>query len=243
MSEGKRAEQPDTDLADAPFLDESERAEAAWLVARENDPGAPAPSPELARAHAELGDLLGDLPTGAPDESWHAEVLRQATAPVETSQPQPQPQPQQTRRIYRWVIVGSFAAAAAIAALILIPRSRPHDGDEPKISIRHGDLVRGDAQEAAVGDQLTVRARPRGASELRVYRDGALVARCPGGPGCRSSADGEHILELRLDAPVQYQVILVIGNTGDLPDQTMSSYLEAARAKHARIHTKQIDVH
>ncbi|HWO18789.1 MAG TPA: hypothetical protein VNO30_08430 [Kofleriaceae bacterium] len=268
MSEGERTEQADPDdpddLADAPFIDDPERAEAAWLLARENDPGAPAPSPELARAHAELGDLLGDLPIGAPDQSWQAEVLRQATAAAEAS-PQPQPQsksqaqsqpppqsksqaqsqppPPPRRRIYRWAIAGSLAAAAAaVAMVILIPGSRPR-ADELEISIRHGDPARGDAQAAAVGDQLIIRARPHGPGELRVYRaDGALLARCPGGPGCLTSANGEYALEVRLDAPVQHHVILVVGAVGDRSGQTMDAHLEAARAANARIVTHSIDV-
>jgi hypothetical protein len=235
MSESKR---PTPDLVDAPFIDDEERAEAAWLLARDSDPSTPAPSRELARDHAELEDLLGNLPAGASVESWHDEVLRLATSSAAPSRPP------RRRRAYRWAIAGALVAAAAVAAVVLIPRPRPRAGGL-EVAIRPGDPARGDSTEAVVGDHVVIRARPRGTGDLRVYRaDGVLVARCPDGPGCITAAHGEHAIDVRLDAPVQYHVILVDGLTGDLPGQTMDAYLDAARAANARIVTyPPIDVH
>jgi hypothetical protein len=223
------------DLVDAPFLDDAERAESAWLLARERDPGAPAPSPKLARDHAELDDLLGDLPLGPPDESWHDEVLRRATSSVTPLRPW------WRRPAVRWVTGGALAAAAAAVALLVL-RPRPR-ADELEIAIRRGELARG-LGEAAVGDRLIIRAHPRGPSELRVYRaDGPLVARCPDGPGCTTKAQGEHAIDVELEAPVLYHVILVVGASAPLSDGTMDAYLEAARAANARVVTyRPIDV-
>src|SRR5258705_1365671 len=104
---------------------------------------------------------------------------------------------------------GALAAAAADAVRLLRPRPR---GGELEVAILHVDKTRGDPREVVVGDRLVARARPRGAGDLRVFRSGGtLVARCPDGPGCTESADGEHAIEITLDAPVQYQVILVVG--------------------------------
>ena len=70
------------DLIDAPFIDGDERAESEWLLARDSDPAARAPSSEIASDYAEIDDLLGDLSTGISDEIWHGEVLRAAAASV-----------------------------------------------------------------------------------------------------------------------------------------------------------------
>ena len=91
-------------------------------------------------------------------------------------------------------------------------------------------------------DLLGVDSSP---GDLRVYRaDGTLVARCPNGPGCRGEAHGAQIIDITLDAPVQYQVILVDGMSDAPPDAAMDVYLSAARAANARIIPySPIDVH
>lgn len=235
MNEGKGRRADTDDLADAPFLDDAERAESEWLLARENDPGAPAPTSMLVREHAELESLLGTLPPGSTDESWHDEVLRLASSSTTPLRPRAR------RPAYRWAMAGTLVAVAAVAVLMLRPRPR---ADELEVAIRHGDHVRGDSSEAVVGDHLIIRARPGGPSDLRVYRgNGTLVARCPDGPGCITPVRGEHAIEITFDAPVQYYVILVVGRT-DLPAATMDAYLDAARAANVRIVTYEpIDVH
>jgi len=224
------------DLADAPFIDDAERAESAWLLAREHDPNAPAPSSKIASDYAELEDLLGNLPSGPADESWQDEVLRTAAASASP------PRPWRRRAIARWTTGEALVAAAAVAVLLLRPRPRT---DELEIAIRHTSATRGDSQEAVVGDRLVVRARPHGAGDLRVFRSGGtLVARCPDGPGCSASAHGEYTIEITLDAPVRYQVILVVGMVNASPGGTMDAYLDAAREANARILMHQpIDVH
>jgi hypothetical protein len=224
------------DLAEAPFLDDAERAESAWLLAREHDPSAPAPSPKIASDYAEIEDLLGNLPLGPPDESWHDEVLRTVASP-------PSPSRSWRRRaITRWATGGALVAAAAVAVLLLRPRPRT---DELEIAILHTSATRSDFQDVVVGDRLVIKARPNGAGDLRVFRSGGtLVARCPDGPGCGASTQGEYALEITLDAPVRYQVILVVGMVTAPLGGTMSAYLDAARAVNARIIMHQpIDVH
>jgi hypothetical protein len=117
--------------------------------------------------------------------------------------------------------------------------------DELEVAIHHVGVIRSDSKEAVVGDRLVIKARPHGAGDLRVYRSGdTLVATCPNGPGCAATTDGEYAVEVTLDAPVQYQVILVV-SMGDAPlTGTMDTYMDTARAAKARIVMyPPIDVH
>jgi len=222
------------DFADAPSRSDAERAESAWLQARDHDPHAVAPAGGLARDYAELEDLLRDLPPGS-DDHWHDDVLRTVRARP------PSPSPWWRGPRARWTWGGAVAAAIA---LVLLVRARPRI-DELDVTIRHVDRTRSAPEEVVVGDQLVVTARPTTAGDLRVYRSGdALVARCPGGPRCTITSDGEQVIELVLDAPVSYQVILVVGRTEPSPGGTLAAFLSAARAANARVITQvPIDVH
>jgi len=206
--------------------------ESEWLLARERDPGAPAPSAEIASDYAEIEDLLHNLPIGPSEASWHDEVLRAIAA---TAAP---PRPWWRGAAVKWTTGGGVVTAAAVAALLLWP----HTPAELELAIHRGDAIRGDSGRAAVGDRLVVIARPHSAADLRVYRSGILLARCPDGPGCHSPGQGEFSIEVALDAPVQFQVILVVGSSGALPSATMDAYLDSARAVNARIVSHAIDV-
>lgn len=221
-----------------------ERAESAWLLAREHDPAAPPPSPAIARHYEEIEGLLGALPAEPFDERWHDDVLRLAAA----ASVRPTP-PWWRRRVYQWAMGGGLMAAAAAGVMVLRPSVSGTSAGELDLTILHQGQARGDSRSAAPGDHAIIRARPRGAgelrsaSELRVYRaDGALVARCPEGPGCTAAAPGEHALEVTLDAPVQYYVVLAVGVADRLPDEPMNAYLDAARAAHVRTTHQVIDV-
>lgn len=217
---------------DNPDLDDAERAEAGWLIARDRDPTAPPPSPQIARDYAEIEHLLGRLPEPA-DDRWHDDVLRAAASVTPPSQPR--------RAVFRRSRVAAVAVAAiAIAGIALwLQPSRPPEA-ELEVAIRHTDLSRGDSREVAVGDRLAVTARPHGTGDLRVFRsDGTQVARCPGGPACNRSTPREPELDLqvdlRLDAPVRYHVILVVGMNHAVPDCTMDAFLDAAHSAHSRV--------
>lgn len=207
------------DIESAPFVDDDERAEARWLLARETDPGAAAPSEGVAREYERLEGLLGDLPPGAVDDSWHDAVLKAAARRAAP--------PRRRRSIYRWAIGSAVAAAAAIAVLLFV--RRPPDLE---VTTWHGDAVRS-AGEVALHDHVLVEAHPRGGSgELRVFdASGALVARCPGGPSCRSTSGDHHVIEFTVEKLSPYQVILVVGDgAARLPEGAMGDYLKAVRA-------------
>lgn len=233
------------DPTGARSLHGEKRAELEWLLARERDPAAPPPSPEVAAEYAELEDLLASLPSGDSDQSWQDEVFRAAAALARS------PRPWWRTTAFRWAMGGAIATAAAVAVWLLIPRAPALE-----IAVRHTSTTRSAdragavgraSDEAVIGDQLVVTARPREAGDLRVYRSGrTLVARCPNDPRCRSGAHGELTIEIPLDAPVPYQVILVDGaNIAPSEGATdVNVYLEAARTANARsIAYRTIDVH
>lgn len=205
-------------------VSDAEAPESRWLRARDSDPTAPAPSPEIARDYEEIEELLASLPMGAPDPAWQEEVLRTAAR----------------RKVFRWTLGGALvtAAAAATAAILLFPRTPAELEVEVLPGNMRGDSHKGrsEPREAAVGDHLVITATPRGQGDLRVYRpDGKLVAKCPGGPSCTSAAQGQYTLDVPLDAPVHYRVILVVGRSDAPVGATMDEFLDAARVANARI--------
>jgi hypothetical protein len=230
MSEGERdgkASQPEG-VGAVP----AEDAESAWLRARRQDPGAPPPSPALVRAHAQLESLLGNLPPIRADDSWHDDVLKAAIRAHQRT----------TRRRWTATVLG---AAAVVSAIWLWPARRPR---EPwlDVQIDHPNgPTRGAGGEAAIGDLLIVRAQLEPGSDLRVYRDRTdVLARCPHGPGCRSSGANadDPLIHLALDVPGEYDVLLVAGADGPLPDGPMDTFLAAARNTNARIASHRVDV-
>ena len=234
MSGRKQTSTPQADdPSEAPFIDEMERAESTWLLTRQDDPGAAPPSSKIASEYVELEGLLHTLPTGSPDQSWHDDVLRAASPSARRSR-------QWWGSRAGWTGVAALVAVAAVVVLVRRPRAPA----ELEVAIRHVNGARGDS-EVVVGDHAVVSARPGTAADLRVFRyDGTLVARCPDGTGCRIPAPGQYILEVPLDAPVRYHVVLVTGMSRALPLSTMDTYIDAARAADAHIVMyPPIDVH
>lgn len=218
------------DLVDAPFIDEEERAEAAWLLARDADPAAPAPSESIAKDYEHLEDMLGDLPAGPLDDRWQDEVLKAAASRVSPAQ-------RRWRPIHAWVTGGAIAAAAAFAVILLRPGL-----PELEVAIRHGNEVVRGHDKVVVGDHLVVEAHVKnGAGDLRVFEaNGMPVAQCPGGPGCRHASHDHYAIDFALEKLVPYQVILVVGDAAvvaGLPDGTMQAFLRAASASDVRVVT------
>jgi hypothetical protein len=226
---------PEIDDLAEPFRDDAERAESEWLLARDRDPKAPAPSSKIASDYAEMEELLRDLPSGVPHQSWHDDVLQAASS-------LPRTRPWWRRTAPRLTMGASLVAAAAIVVLVLVPRP---PAAELEVTVRRPGAMRG-SKEAVVGDHLVVTARPGRNGDLRVFRsDGTLLARCPAGPSCESVTDGVYILDVVLDAPLRYHVILVSGTSAPMSGTvTMDEYLTALRATNARVVTHEpIDVH
>jgi hypothetical protein len=104
------------------------------------------------------------------------------------------------RRRLVFPVVGAViaAAAAVFAFLVFVP---PRAGPELRYEVLRGDQVMRAAGEVIVpGDRLRVFADAAPHAELRVYRNRTeLVAR------------GTDRVELRLDAPGSYELLLVYG--------------------------------
>jgi hypothetical protein len=221
-------------------LDELERTESAWLLARDADPRAAPPSLEIGAEYAELEGMLASLPSDQPDESWQDDVLRAATAG------DPQRLARWRTTTARWGLAAALAAAAVAVVWLVLPRAL--DGTagrragapvlaELEVAIRHVATSRSGSGEPVVGDKLVVTARPRGRYDLRIYRsDGKRLTTCPGDPECKAGPHGAQTIEITLDAPVQYQVTLVDDLSDALPDGSLDVYVDAARAANARIH-------
>lgn len=233
-SPGKPPDEPDEDEGEdegAPAADLA--AEAQWLLAKEQDPSAPAPSEQLAAEHAELHALLTSLPEGAPDDAWQHAILKQVQAA-----PPAAPAPPWWRRSWiPWTLGGGLAAAATLAIWLLARPTRP------ELEITTVSRLDKRSQEVAVGDRLVVDARPSGTADLRVFRSsGELVARCPGGPACTGSGS-ELRIELVLDTPGRYHVILTAELNQPLPETGMEAYIDAARAAGAHITVREVEAH
>lgn len=216
------------------FGSEADRAEAEWLLARERDPGAPVPSAQLGAEHAELRTLLSSLPDALHDDAWQDAILKQVS-PAPHSPVAPQP-PWWRRRWIQWSAGGGLAMAVAFAIWLLL-RPTP-----PELEVTTISRLDKRTNDIAVGDQLLVKASPRGNAELRVFRsNGEMLARCPSGPACTVASSGELRIELVLDAPDHYRVVLASGLKQRLPDGDMNTYIDIARARGAHIVVRDIE--
>lgn len=253
--------EPD-DVQDPPAPREAEADDAAWLLARMRGES-PAKEPSTAAAYAHLEGLLVDLPSMAPPKGWKEDILRRAdeaassggVEPVRAGAIVPAETPVAPvgaradviplRRRHRgWLIAGPTVAAAAATIGFFVMRAGTV---APALGVSYvvaaGDGITRGSGSAKLHDHLRVTARLADAGALRVYRDDrVLVAECPRDPVCTSRPTGKlttHELDLALDAPGRYQVVLVVGDapaaTGRIGDD-----LAAARAAGATIRDPKI---
>lgn len=223
----------DRDPIDLPFDDDDERAEAEWLRRRDDDPAAPPPSAAVGAAYAELTDALAE-PDDQPDALADARVRAAIAAERKAGRgPGAAPSPSSSRA--RWIGGASVVVAAAAALVIYLARRPRPEPAELEVRAQPGPATRGAADQVHVGDTLLVRARPRGPTELRIYRGPrTVIAHCPGDPGC-PGADGPWQLQIEVAAPVEHAVILVFGRVDAPPDATLDQFLAAAHAAGARV--------
>jgi hypothetical protein len=155
----------------------------------ENEPADPARTERLLAR-------LRQLPADEPPPGWEARVDQRLAAERERA------------RRGRWLWAGgaavALAAAAAVYLVWLRPRARP---PEPmSIAVVTGDGTRR-ARQATVGDTVRLTGHTtRRHGELRVYRDAALIARCPGEPTCRTTG-ARTTLDLTVTSPGPYSVV------------------------------------
>lgn len=161
---------------------------------------------------AELIAKLASLDVIEPPPGW---VDRAVDRWEQSRQPQAAPPP---RRRWRWGAAAAAMVAAVAAAVVFVPRCGASSHDELVVAVAH----RGPPDRAggtAVGDTMTATAKVSGPHvELRIYRDGRLIVRCPGDAACLR--DGAKLtVAFTFDRPGRYQVV-ALGATSELPEPT-----------------------
>lgn len=232
------------DLSTLPFLNDAERAEHDWLIARETDPDAPAPSAKAAAEYDHLEGMLRTLPEPALSDRWRDSLMQRARA-SKTNGP---PVATGPRRAVRWGIAATGLAAAATIVLVL--RAPPDGPTAPYAIMSQGGKRGGDApgvhwgaKRAHVGDH--VRSEPLSSTRraTRLYRMGEtreLLAACPGGRAC--GRDDQ--FKLMLDRPGRYIFFQVMNTTQSLaaaPDD-IEQFQEAAKAAGGTVQPSEIHV-
>jgi len=162
---------------------------------------------DCTRAHASRQELIDALPLigagVAGDPHWQAKVWqrlgdRQGGAP---------------RRWY-WQIAGALAIACIVALWIRLDHRRPGGGATEIEIVERGVAMRSragdmDARAAHVDDQLRLTVRET--ADVWIYRADRLVLACRARTPSTGCAPGAHgmVVELRLVAPVTYEVFVV----------------------------------
>jgi hypothetical protein len=186
------------------------------------------------RSHQRLTEWLGEPPAGpGPTAGWEARVLERV-----------RPRPRLLRRPLVWGALGGTLAAAAALFIVLRPADPAPWLRIPEVGIieSRSAQLRGGSLAAAPGDTLSIRA-PRGrfpTLELRVFRGGELVFRCPGRDGC-DRAGNQLAARVPLTFPGQYQALLVWAGAGPLPAPAASVEDDAARLIAAGAHVQALD--
>jgi hypothetical protein len=232
---------------DQPASDASERAEAEWLLARETNPAAPAPSPQAAAEYVELEHMLATLPDPRSDHSWHDEVLKKALAsPDEVKGEMLRPTPAARRAWWkrsatRWGGGAAAAAAAAAAAIVVVglraEKRTSREESEVAVAPSYEGGVRGDSERLS-GISAS---GPKG--ELRVFRKasltatGYLVARCvPSEVRCKEKGN-ELVLSISLEEPGYYYVVSADRAVTGADDATLEEFQQAARRQGLKVRT------
>ena len=175
--------------------------------------GIAAPDPAAAARRAPYDALVADLRALAPPASgWRDRVAARIAA-----------EQAMARRRRRALVGGGLAVFAAAVILVLVTRDRTPPRCGPTVAIAtiapDGAPRRG---AAAVGDTLRLvaeRNAPGGQQvELRVYRGGRLVLRCPGPTGCTVGRQLE--AQVRLDEPGLYRVVRLTARGAIPPPET-----------------------
>lgn len=242
---------------DEPSAEHSERAEAEWLLAREKNPAAPPPSAAVAREHEELETLLGSMPDGPSDQSWHDEVLKKAMAKPSEEESlgngqilplaSPARRPWWKRAAALWATGGAATAIAAAAVLTLTvfsqgPTGTGTSGDGLMIATITEGGVRGETERPAALEIESAKG------DLRIFRKASPtstsyeVARCSAA-GDRCKALGDKLaFRVTLEQPGLYQVVWAERTVANTDGGTLEAFERAASDQKIKvIRGKQIE--
>jgi hypothetical protein len=193
-----------------------------------------------ARSYDRLIEWLHEAPPGrGPLPGWEVAIVARLR-PVAPGR--------QQRQSTFWLAVSGGAIAAAAVVLLLWPRpGTPPWSEKLQIAIvqNEGAHYRSGASpspvRAAPGDQVAIDFATGGFAqvELRVFRGGQLVFRCPG-PGCSRRANR---MSARVPLPVagQYQLLLIWARNGALPEPAGGPAEDAGRLVAAGARVRVLD--
>lgn len=239
---------PDEDLTvlEPPPQNERERSEVTWLLERENNPEALAPSPEVANDYAELERLLQTLPEGDEDDSWQEELVRRVAAVRPTvagreAGSSVRKEKEGTRwrqRPVRLVAGGLFAALVVVLIAIKLPRRSADEQSRIMPVLVSKAPMRGSSRYS-LEDTIRIRERPSEQGDLRVFRlrdqSAISVAQCPGGLGCQVERDGTLVLDYKFAGPGDYIAVFVDGRVEAPSDASLEVFLHAATTANLKI--------
>lgn len=186
-------------------MSEVDPADDATVIARMERGEAPADEAEAARRapYQRLIERVGDLDVIEPPAGWVDRAVARWESSARAGGPgRPRP-------LRRWAGVGAVVTVLTAALLVVWCRG----GGAPRgleVAIRDGNVTRVAGDSAAIGATLAADV-PARRTELRVYRDRVLIARCPGDAGCQVVGD-RLALELVMDRAGGYVVVAITGD-------------------------------
>lgn len=137
--------------------------------------------------------------------------------------------------IGRW-LVAALVILATVAAIVVVPRCRTAAPTGVTVAMELSPTQDRDGRRAV--KRLTPRlVTPAVHAELRVYRDGALIARCPGDAGCRRG-DGVLAIELLTPTAGRYEVVGLTSKVA-IPPSTGQLELDLIEARDASASTER----
>jgi hypothetical protein len=168
-----------------------------------------------------LETLIAKLPSRSAPAGWRDRLIAAIDAGTQPAEIHSRPS-----NLPHWLGAGGIVATAAGVAIyfarggeaLVTPRAA--DG-EPSIAVEQDASGRAQRNPARIGVRAMVVIHARRALSLRVYRDGAQFARCPGDARCTGDVNG---VSLEFPAPshgtlhaVAYTVPLPSPRTGWIP--------------------------
>jgi hypothetical protein len=183
-------------------------AEAVERMERELPAQSPAEE-ETRAVYQRLIQRIGDLELAEPDPGWEERAVerwrREAKPPAEAEpQPATKAAPKAARRVPWRPLLGALAAAAAALALLILRCGPAVQQGLNAYVIEDGVQHRG--SDASIGQTLHAGAAMDAPyAELRIYRDGSLIASCPGGERCYRK-DGLVMIDLVMNRAGRYDV-------------------------------------
>jgi hypothetical protein len=171
-----------------------------------------------------LETLIAKLPPRSAPAGWRDRLIAAIDAGTQPAEIRARPS-----SLPHWLGAGGIVATAAGVAIYVARGGdalvTPRDAaGEPSITVEQRASGRSQLNPARIGVRDVLVVHVRGAFALRVYRDGAQLARCPGDAGCTSGVNG---VSLEFLSP-SYGTLRAVAYTAPLPPP-QSGWLPSTR--------------